>query len=124
MRSTIGIRKMIPGPLGLPSRRPRRKITPRSYSRRTLIDALSTTSTSTMTMKTTIRAAITALLSERSASSYGVLLGLRRARMANDEPQAIFDVLYDDVVARGERLAVGRARLPELAPHGYEAAAP
>ena len=39
IRSTIGIRMKSPGPFGSGSRRPRRKITPRSYSRATFTDA-------------------------------------------------------------------------------------
>src|SRR6266566_1281535 len=38
IRSTIGIRKTTPGPFGGSSRRPSRKTTPRSYSRRILMN--------------------------------------------------------------------------------------
>jgi hypothetical protein len=39
IRSTTGISRKSPGPLGSGSSRPRRKMTPRSYSRATLIAA-------------------------------------------------------------------------------------
>src|SRR5205807_8978270 len=51
MRSTGANTRMIPGPLGLGSSRPRRKITPRSYSRRILIELRMYRTTIIMAMK-------------------------------------------------------------------------
>ena len=58
IRSTIGISRKRPGPFGSGSRRPSRKMMPRSYSRATLTAANRKSSTRTTTMTTTTMAAV------------------------------------------------------------------
>ena len=69
MRSTIGISRKIPGPFGFGRSRPRRKITPRSYSRAILTAAKRNSRTRTRTTTSTIRPADRSI---RRSSSVGV----------------------------------------------------
>jgi hypothetical protein len=59
IRSTIGIRMNRPGPFGCGRRRPRRKITPRSYSRATLIALTRNSTRRKTTAARKIRAPVT-----------------------------------------------------------------
>src|SRR5262245_46477643 len=92
IRSMIGIRRKTPGPFGSGSRRPRRKMTPRSYSRATLIAAVRKRMTRTATAATTISAVTTWILRDRLALG----LVLHRKCEAIDTDDA-------DLVAGSER---------------------
>jgi hypothetical protein len=59
IRSITGMRRKRPGPFGSGSSRPRRKITPRSYSRATLIAAKRNRTTRKMTTAAMMYAAFT-----------------------------------------------------------------
>src|SRR2546421_6906267 len=100
IRSTIGIRRKRPGPLGSGSNRPRRKTIPRSYSRATLIAAIRNSSRRKTRTATRPRTTVIAPI-------------LRRPD-AQHEP---VDLLDPDAVARSQRRAVDAARPPELAPN-------
>jgi hypothetical protein len=62
IRSMIGISRKSPGPFGSGSSRPSRKITPRSYSRATLIAELRKSRTMTATTATMINPVTSAIL--------------------------------------------------------------
>src|ERR687895_1705767 len=69
--SMIGIRRKRPGPFGGDRRRPRRKMTPRSYSRAIRIDADATMKRTTRTAASAIRAATTRKLTPDSLVAVG-----------------------------------------------------
>src|SRR5688500_8615868 len=104
IRSITGMSRKRPGPFGSGSSRPRRKITPRSYSRATLIAAKRNIST----RKAAAAMAIRAINESRPFGS-----GCRRSY---GEAEAVrVDGLDDELRAGLEGGAVGAARLPELA---------
>ena len=70
MRSTIGISRKMPGPFGCGRSRPRRKITPRSYSRAILTAAKRNSKTMTSTTTIAIPAAAISALPPRSGAPW------------------------------------------------------
>src|SRR3954447_7210090 len=98
--STTGMSRKRPGPFGGDLRRPSRKITPRSYSRATLTDAVSRNSRNSRMTAATMSAAITA----------------RTLRRNDVQPQVGADALHTNLRAHRDR-AVGRSRAPELPVH-------
>src|SRR4051812_28069691 len=103
IRSTTGISRNSPGPFGSASRRPSRKMIPRSYSRATLIAE---------TRKSTTRKSWIA--TRISAAAIGsILLG----DGLDDERQLWANAGDTHLLARLEGLAARRLRAPELALH-------
>src|SRR6187549_1607032 len=101
IRSTIGISRKRPGPLGSASSRPRRKMIPRSYSRATLIAEIRKSTTRKSRIPPRIRAAATSR----------ILLG----HGLDDERELGPDARDAHSLARLERFVAGRPRAPELA---------
>src|SRR5712691_10310639 len=113
IRSTIGMRMKRPGPFGSASRRPSRKMMPRSYSRATLMAEK---------RKRTSRKRSAAAMKSAAfmPGSYGMrCLGPLRPHR-EDEP---VEGLHANTLAGAELLPAGRARLPQLPVDDDEAVA-
>src|SRR5436309_1537011 len=107
----IGISRNSPGPFGGDFSRPRRKMTPRSYSRATRI-----ADESTISRRTAIAAsAIRAPNASRILCHSGLFLG-----PVHFEHEAVLDALHPDRGPRFQRIPT-RPGLPELAPDEDEA---
>src|SRR5262249_32667007 len=117
MRSTIGIRKNSPGPLGSWTRRPSRKTMPRSYSRRTLTAAIAYSSTQNTPITKTISAAVNSPLRRRRGRRLRSWVASVRAYGSHFDPMYLegeaVDAIDLDLLAGDE--PVVRARAPELA---------
>src|SRR5262249_47532415 len=110
IRSTIGIRTKSPGPFGFGIRRPRRKTTPRSYSRATFSALTRNSTRRRATMTRTMTAAVT-------GRSYPATSPQLDAVHVERQPVQAVD---PDALSRSERLA--RVGAPELAVDEHEAA--
>src|SRR5712692_8337463 len=119
IRSMIGISRKRPGPFGSGSRRPSRKMMPRSYSRATLIAESMKSSRMTATTTTATMAAVTVAISFRGVLRSYCRLRTRKSNgrggpgSTDDEREAL-DVDHLDLLVELQRLAVLGARLPEL----------
>src|SRR5215213_7655767 len=117
IRSMIGISRKSPGPLGCASRRPSRKMMPRSYSRATLIALSRNRTRRNAKTRTMTSAAVMRVLSGGLGRSYGFV------HRGDVEHEGRTDGVDADRGPRSERRVVGRARPPQLAVYEHEAVA-
>src|SRR3712207_36855 len=108
--SITGMSRKRPGPFGGERRRPRRKMTPRSYSRATRIAAESRS----RMMTTTAAIAISAMLMAPSYAAVSRRDGCRSLDRADDEHEPFVDRKHADLFSRGRRSCLD-PRAPELA---------